>query len=71
MAEIKIRLYEIDYDTDGEDVELPEEISTTAEEMGWDEDDNIDQFVSENGADFISDQTGWLVNGFLFEIIRK
>ena len=74
MTENKIKLYDIEYDTDGEDVELPDEIITTLEEMGWDaendKEENIEEFVINNGADHISDKTGWLVETFSVEIIK-
>lgn len=74
MTETKIKLYDIEYDTDGEDVELPDEIMTTLKEMGWDveydKEENIEEFVMGNGADYISDQTGWLVESFSIEIIK-
>lgn len=69
MENTKVTLYEIDYDTDGEDIDdLPGEINTTLEEMGWDGEENPDEFIYVNGADFISDQTGWLVNGFYHKL---
>lgn len=71
MKNTKIILKDIDYDTDGESVELPDTIETTLEEMGWEEDENIDDFIMNRGADFISDETGWLVNSFDFELIIK
>lgn len=79
MAETQIKLYDIEYDTDGEDfdsdemedLELPEEITTTLEEMGWDGEENMEEFISEYGADYISDQFGWLVKSFSFNIIKE
>ncbi len=69
MEKTTVRLYDIDFDTDGEDIDdLPEEINTTLEEMGWEGEGDAEGFVNMNGADFISDQTGWLVNGFCFEL---
>ena len=68
---MKIILSEIDYDTDGEDIDLPKEIVITPEEMGYDEseDGNIEEYIAEHGADYISDTTGWLVEGFNFKIV--
>jgi hypothetical protein len=68
-----IKLYDIVYDTDGYGVDLPEEIVTTLEEMDYDVELNgldISEFVSMNGADFISDETGFLVCSFSFEILK-
>lgn len=79
MTETQIRLYDIEYDTDGEDfdpadiedLELPEEITTTLEEMGWDGEENMEEFVSEYAADYVSDQFGWLVKSLSFKIIKE
>jgi len=54
----KFKAYDIDYDTDEETVKLPKTILFEAEN----EDD-----ASLNGADQISDQTGWCVNSFKFK----
>lgn len=71
MKNSKIVLSDIDYDTDGELVELPNVIETTLEEMGWDENENIDDFIMDRGADFISDKTGWLVNSYNYVVIKS
>jgi hypothetical protein len=55
----KIRMFDIKWDTDGEDVELPDEMSFEVE-------DDFD--VESEGADLLSDETGWCVFGFDFEI---
>ena len=48
--------YNIDYDTDGEEVDdLPETVTIEAENY---------EDASLNGADQISDETGWCVNSF-------
>lgn len=70
MKNSKIVLSDIDYDTDGEEVELPDIIETTLEEMGWEEDENVDDFIMDRGANFISDKTGWLVNSYNYSIIK-
>lgn len=54
----KYRAYNINWDTDGEDVELPDEVMF---EMDDDEDPSID------GANVISDMYGWCINHFLYE----
>lgn len=45
----------IDWETDGETPELPEEMQIP------------DEIDPEDVADYLSDQTGWLVNGFSLE----
>ena len=61
---IKVRFHQIDYDIDhndhaAKDLDLPKEI--TAEFN-----DNFDPAME--GADFISDETGFCVNGFQFDV---
>ena len=57
---MKVHFYNIDYDTDGESIDLPTELTLQV-------DDDID--VSLEGADLISDETGFCVNSFNFEIL--
>lgn len=56
-----IKFTNIDYDTDGEKVDLPSELTIEVE------DDEIDP--SNEGADLISDETGWCVNHFDWEFV--
>lgn len=71
MKNTKVIFSDIDYDTDGESVELPGTIETTLHEMEWEEaDENIDDFIMDRGANFISDKTGWLVNSYNYSIIK-
>jgi heme/copper-type cytochrome/quinol oxidase subunit 2 len=56
---MKVHFYNINYDTDGESIDLPTELTLEV-------DDDID--VSLEGADLISDETGFCVNSFNFEI---
>ena len=60
-------LFNIEYDTDGEKIDLPKTVNTTLEEMSYTE-GPINEFVDMNGADFISDKTGFCVVEFLWEI---
>ena len=53
----------IDYDTDGEDVDLPKELWFKVEDPDFD--------PESEGADLISDKTGWCVNSFAFEIFNQ
>lgn len=68
---MRVKLYDIVYDTDGDDIDLPIEIVTTLDEMGCDVNEDADEFIKEHGADYISDVTGWLVNSFCYEIVDK
>lgn len=53
---MKIRAFNIDYDTDGEDISLPYEIFVEVEE---------EDYI----CDAISDKTGFCVFNFQYEII--
>ena len=56
----KYKATDIQWDTDGEDVDLPTEVTF---EMEDDEDPSVD------GANAISDKIGWCLFGFSFEEI--
>lgn len=69
---MKVKLYNIEYETDGEVVTQPKEITTTLQEMGWSEYDlSPAAYIDECGADYISDVTGWLVKSFKYTIETK
>lgn len=72
MEDTKVKLFEINYETDGEEVDLPNVIEATLVKMGWTEGEDVDKddFISIYGADFISNETGWLVNSFSYEIMK-
>jgi hypothetical protein len=59
---MEYRVYDIDYDTDGQAVDLPESLVLTI-------DDGLDPSIYL--ADEISDETGWCVNSFQFERIKN
>jgi len=56
----KYKAYNIDWNIDGENINLPSEVEF---EMENDEDPSL------NGANSISDKTGWSINSFSFEEI--
>lgn len=58
---MKVKFSNIVWDTDGEDVELPTEVTAQV-------DDDLD--LDENGADFLSDGYDWLVSSFDYEILE-
>ncbi len=62
----EVRVYDIDWDTDGEQVDLPTEMHVIIEP---DEVDNSgdEEAVSEYLSDLISDQIGWCHGGFRWE----
>lgn len=53
-----VRFYNIEWDTDGEKVDLPSEIT-------FEVDDDFD--VENKGADLLSDNLGWCIRTFNFE----
>jgi hypothetical protein len=59
---MKVRFYDIDWDTDGYAVDLPSE--TTLEV-----DDDLE--LSTQGADVLSDKYGWCVNSFNFDATER
>ncbi len=58
------RVFNIDLETDGEEVETPEELF-----FNYDEDLTEDQ-TAEQLADAVSDFTGWLVNSLSYEPVK-
>ena len=69
-----IRLYDIDVDIDEDDDEdiTVDDIETTLGEMGWSEEDGLTpaDFIEERGADFISDECGFCIDGYNWEIVK-
>jgi hypothetical protein len=64
-----IRFYEIEYDTDGEELDsLPYELYFTLGELNWEKGDRVDDIVEGLGADKISDETGFCVLGFNWDL---
>jgi hypothetical protein len=57
---MKVRFTNIDWETDGEEVNLPTELTLEV-------DDDVD--LDEDGGDVLSDEYDWLVNGFDYEVM--
>ena len=53
-----VNFYNIDWDTDGEEIDLPTDVILTVDE---------DVDVSLEGADLLSDEYGFCVNSFTFQ----
>jgi hypothetical protein len=70
--QLKIKYFDIQWDTDNEEVELPTEVELVAD-VGDDELEGItvEEWVAENGADLLSDDYGWCVSAYNFEIINE
>jgi hypothetical protein len=62
---ITYRITEINYETDGEVVELPTELDVVLDKLPLDEDS-----LTEELANLITAQTGWLVNDFMYEAVN-
>ena len=62
MKTKKVRFFNIDWDTDGEEVNLPTEIRIIVE-------NGVD--VENDGADILSDNYGWCVNSFSYELLPE
>lgn len=60
---MKIRCYNIRYDTDGLKVKLPKELFFESDEPDFD--------PHEDAADLISDKTGWCVFSFSWEEVKE
>jgi len=56
----RIKFSEIEWRTDGEEVELPSSVVLEVAD-GFD--------AEENGADLLSDKYGWLVESYLWELV--
>ncbi len=56
---MKVKFFDISWDTDGERADLPSEVTLTV-------DDDTD--LEEQGADILSDKFGWCVNGLNYEV---
>lgn len=57
-----IKFKNIKYETDGQKVKLPKTIQL---------DVLADVDIEQEGADMISNETGWLVNSFEYEVLNK
>jgi hypothetical protein len=60
---MKIRIFNINYDTDGQKIQLPKEIIFDQISANTD--------INSEIADMISDKTGFCVNSFSLEIIKN
>ena len=78
-----IRLYDIEVNLSDEDIDemsgediddniTIDDIETTLGEMGWSEEDGLTpaDFIEERGADYISDECGWCINGYNWVIVK-
>ena len=72
MENTIIRLFDIEYDAPKSvQKELQKEFIVSAVDLGWEDGDDLTEIIEGLSADFISDETDWLVNGFEYEILSK
>ncbi len=66
---MKIKFYNIKWDIDGQDVDLPKEVVIEMEHkhLNLNDVNAISDEVDECGADELSDRFGWCVNSFQWE----
>jgi hypothetical protein len=57
---MKIRVYDIHWETDGIEVDLPAELNFDVEDH---------ESVEDELSDLVSEHTGFLHNGFLYEVV--
>jgi hypothetical protein len=70
MKNTIIRLFDIEYDAPKSvQKELEKEFIVSAVDLGWEDGDDLTEIIEGLGADWISDQTDWLVNGFEYNIL--
>ena len=63
-----VKFYNIEYDFDDTDIvdDLPTEF--TAAILDYENENDLSEFIDETGADWISEQVGFCVLGFNYEI---
>jgi hypothetical protein len=75
----RIKFYDIDWCIDDEesdnecdkaDVDLPKEMTLELEFSDNESDECIEIIIAKDGADYLSEVEGFLVNGFCFEILN-
>lgn len=64
---MKVIATDIEYDTDGEEVDLPDQLTMIIHPSNPKDEDEIMDMIS----DMISDYTGYCHNGFCWEILEK
>jgi hypothetical protein len=65
-----IKFYNIEYDFDDTDIvdDLPTEITAATLDYENESENDLSEFIDETGADWISEQVGFCVLGFNYEI---
>ncbi len=69
---MRVRFFDIEWETDGEEVDLPTEcVLEVDEEVPESLDMDLATFLNEEGANLLSDAFGWLVQGFQWKLTNK
>lgn len=63
MAHFSVLVHNIKYDTDGDDINLPKNLTTKVEA---DDEDDLEEVIS----NFISNETGFCHFGFEYKILK-
>ena len=66
-----IKVTDIDWDTDGEDVDLPTEVDIPYYDLDLDGTEEDDYIIEDEISEYLSDVYGWLHNGFDYEVINE
>lgn len=61
---MKVKVFDIDWDTDGEDVELPSEIEVEVDDEFADDEDELSEVI----GDYLSDEYGFCHFGFDYSL---
>lgn len=62
---MKVRAFNIQWDTDGEDIDLPKEMIVDVDE------DHFNDDPDEAVGDAVSDESGFCHNGLSYEIVQE
>lgn len=59
---VNVEIYDIEWDDDGEDVDLPTEVDATIE---YSDGDEMDDLIS----DYLSNEYGYCVDDFIYDVV--
>lgn len=59
---VNVKIYDIEWDDNGEDIDLPAEVNATIE---YDNGDDLSKIIS----DWLSDEYGYCVDDFTYDVI--
>jgi hypothetical protein len=72
---MKVRFYDIEWDTDGEEVDLPNELVIDFPEIGEhgepEHSEDVDDDIVDTFADRLTDLTDWCVRDFRWALVME